>query len=185
MEAQLRLTKDDVGKRFRRADGGIAEIVGWDSLTCTEWKVYVQHKAGGCIWHSTNGQANIGEEQYNLVERITEEPVNEFDWDKFNEAISKSSNICSGAKQAIERAIAAWRGEEWVKPLVGQVWRGYDIYDGLWLAAQTSDKKFFIKITNGTGWLSYSTLQACVCAANLKYAAPSLKDYVAQHGGTL
>lgn len=35
----------------------------------------------------------------------------EFDWDAFNTELQKSSNICSGARKDIERAVAAGKGD--------------------------------------------------------------------------
>jgi hypothetical protein len=45
----------------------------------------------------------------------------EFDWDKFNAELQKSNNICSGARQDIERAIAKGKGRT-TSMERGQVW---------------------------------------------------------------
>lgn len=118
----LTITKDDVGKKFKRRDGGSATITRWDERTsfpvCTEWY------PGGEYYYRVDGTSCLNEAEYDLIERIAEESVSEFNWDKFNEELSKSTNICAGAKKDIKEAVATALGKALnPQPEKGQVWR--------------------------------------------------------------
>ncbi len=128
------------------------------------------------FWYRPNGESNIGS-----CDLILKEIPMSFDLTKFVAELSKSTNICAGAKADIQRA-ADVAGGKILKPVLkrGQVWTTK--YDGIRLIV-VNDTGNLISMT-GTGLIGTSTPQKDIDTGNYTFVAESLKDYIAA-GGSL
>ena len=109
---------------------------------------------------------------------VGEAMTESFNWQAFQEVISKSGNICSGARQDIANAIAAGKGEP-TKPVpkAGQVWQfGEQLR---LLACGVDGKEIVINPNSGSRSSARFGWQYNIDTYNYKYVAGSIEEYYA------
>lgn len=166
----IRLTKDDIGKRFLRRDGKVVKLESFtkagnaifdgnwslcespqkiiapfrvqvggrylrkDGEETSIFRYEPENQCEGSRYPYRGGISGLAYTEeglflvdnpgvFDIIEQLWPAPgvildnkeenttMSEFNWQKFNESISRSTNICSGAKKDIEEAIRAAGGE--------------------------------------------------------------------------